>query len=86
MIGCASLQLCWVAKGNFIATLCDAVHSFDFTAGTVIVKEAGGIVTDALGNKVTSESKAIVAANNKTNHARMLAQTKKFYKGYKGIK
>ncbi len=85
MIGCASLQLCWLARGNFVSSLSDAIHSFDFAAGAVIVREAGGIVTDTLGNELSADSKAIVASNNKENHKMVVDVTKQFYKGYKGI-
>ena len=84
-IGSNVLQLSGVASGQFVCSISDAVHSYDFMAGAVLVKEAGGVVTDYLGNAVTSDSVVVIASNNQENHRQLLELTKKYYLGYQGM-
>ena len=44
--GSAALDLCWVASGRVDAFWEFKLHAWDVAAGMLIVKEAGGIVTD----------------------------------------
>lgn len=48
-LGSASLHLAWTAAGLFDAVFMNATHLWDIAAGSLIVEEAGGRVTDALG-------------------------------------
>ena len=48
-LGCASLDLCYVANGRFDAFWERGLHSWDIAAGELIVREAGGFVTDCDG-------------------------------------
>lgn len=82
MIGSNALQLAGIANGTFTASLSDTIDSYDFAAGVVLVKEAGGIVTDHLGGEPTAQSKVIIASNNKENHEILLNIVKKTYDGY----
>ena len=45
---------------------------WDYAAGVILVREAGGIVTDVKGNDLTLKSKSILASNNKKNHNKMI--------------
>ncbi|MBP6447473.1 MAG: inositol monophosphatase family protein [Saprospiraceae bacterium] len=47
--GSAALDLCYVASGRFGAFYEKALNSYDIAAGALIVKEAGGVVTDFKG-------------------------------------
>lgn len=47
--GCASLDLCSVACGRLDGYLEQGLKPWDFSAGELIVREAGGIVTDFVG-------------------------------------
>lgn len=85
MIGSNALQLTEVARGNCVSSLSDAVHSYDFAAGSVIVREAGGVVTDQYGNEPNEKSTVIIASNNAKNHYKLIELTKKFYKDFKGL-
>ena len=53
-LGCASLEICYVASGRLDALI--DVRSFmrivDFAAGKIIVEEAGGVFTDLKGNMI----------------------------------
>ncbi len=85
MIGSNALQLTEIAKGNCVSSISDAIHSYDFIAGTVIVKEAGGVVSDQYGKEPSSNSKVIIASNNKDNHDKIIRITSILYKNYRGI-
>lgn len=85
MIGSNALQLTEIARGNCIISISDAIHAYDFAAGIVLVKEAGGFVSDQFGNDPTPESKVIIASNNKINHCMLINITKETYRGYKGM-
>jgi myo-inositol-1(or 4)-monophosphatase len=82
VIGSNVLQFCYVASGSFVASLSDHVATYDFAAGVVIVREAGGIVSDENGSEVRSDSKVIVATNSSLVHEKLLAAVKGKYDGF----
>ncbi|MGO9872998.1 MAG: inositol monophosphatase family protein, partial [Acidimicrobiia bacterium] len=45
-VGAASLDLCWTAEGVFDGYFELRLGPWDVAAGAVIVREAGGVVTD----------------------------------------
>ncbi|MBK8052192.1 MAG: inositol monophosphatase [Saprospiraceae bacterium] len=49
--GSAALDLCYVASGRFGAFYEKALNSYDIAAGALIVKEAGGLVSDFKGGQ-----------------------------------
>ncbi|MGB2756098.1 MAG: inositol monophosphatase family protein [Acidimicrobiia bacterium] len=62
--GAASLDLCWTASGVFDGYFELALSPWDVAAGGLIVREAGGVVTDWWGSATPwLESGNIVAAN-----------------------
>lgn len=61
--GCASLNMAYVASGRFDG-YCEAVLSpWDKAAGCLLVKEAGGYVSEITGEKDPVHGKGIIAAN-----------------------
>jgi myo-inositol-1(or 4)-monophosphatase len=50
-VGAASLDLCWTAEGVFDGYFELALGPWDVAAGALIVREAGGIVTDWNGDR-----------------------------------
>ncbi|XP_076275480.1 uncharacterized protein LOC143206697 [Rhynchophorus ferrugineus] len=50
-LGCVVLGLCYVACGRTDAYQCDGLYPWDAAAGTIIVREAGGYVTDSSGKE-----------------------------------
>lgn len=62
--GTASLDLCYVAAGRFDAFWERGLNPWDVAAGVVIVKEAGGMISDGQGRPFTMKSADIVAAND----------------------
>lgn len=61
--GSAALDLCEVASARSDIYYHSSLNSWDCAAGIIIVKEAGGIVTNFKGEKVTFDSPEIVAGN-----------------------
>jgi myo-inositol-1(or 4)-monophosphatase len=69
--GAASLDLAWVAAGRLDAYWERNLSPWDFAAGLIIVREAGGYVTD-LDGKETTPNTVDVLAGNETIHKDLL--------------
>jgi myo-inositol-1(or 4)-monophosphatase len=61
--GAASLDLAYVAAGRFDGYWERGLKSWDIAAGTLLVREAGGLVTDEAGSNDVIGAPAIIAAN-----------------------
>ena len=61
--GSAALDLAWVASGAFEAVWELQLAPWDIAAGIVLVREAGGIVTDLEGRTVGAEHTGVVAGS-----------------------
>jgi len=61
--GSAALDLCYVALGRFDGFWEPKLHPWDTAAGSLIVIEAGGRVTDYSGNPFFLDSREILATN-----------------------
>ena len=64
-IGSLALQLAWIADGRMDAFLQNENDFFSLVAGSLIVKEAGGVVTDFGGEGYSKNSGSIVASNGR---------------------
>lgn len=62
-LGVASLDLAYVAAGRFEGFWERGLKSWDMAAGIVLVREAGGLVTDLNGGRKMLQSGSIVAGN-----------------------
>ena len=60
--GAASLDLAWVAAGRMDAYFEIGLKPWDVAAGALLVREAGGVVTDFDGNDAVEKSDSILAA------------------------
>jgi myo-inositol-1(or 4)-monophosphatase len=69
--GAAALDLCYVACGRFDGFWELNLSPWDTAAGTLIVTEAGGRVTDFRGNKFSNYERQVVASNGLI-HDRMI--------------
>ena len=78
--GSASLDLAYVAAGRFDGFWEHSLQAWDVAAGIVLVREAGGIVTDLDGGARFLDGGHILAANE-TLHPQLL----KLVKGIPGI-
>jgi myo-inositol-1(or 4)-monophosphatase len=61
--GAASLDLCDVACGRFDAFWEPLLSPWDFAAGALLVREAGGNVTDVEGGAISFHKSSILAGN-----------------------
>jgi myo-inositol-1(or 4)-monophosphatase len=69
--GSAALDLCYVAAGRFDGFWELRLGPWDMAAGSLIVREAGGKITDFLGNPISLDGKHVVASNGKI-HRQMI--------------
>ena len=70
--GSAALDLCYVAAGRFDGFWEVKLNPWDMAAGSILVKEAGGRLTDFLGHELSLYGQELVASNGHIHHA-MLA-------------
>ena len=62
-MGSAAVDLCYVAAGRFDGFFEHALHAWDVAAGALIVRQAGGIVTDFNGDDNWLFGGEIIAAS-----------------------
>ena len=74
--GSASWEICQVASGKLDGFFLPHVSPWDVAGGALLVKEAGGKVTNFQGKPWTLEDKSFVATNGKVHHK--LLKTLKF--------
>ena len=67
--GSAALDLAWVAAGRFDGYWELGIAPWDGAAGEILVREAGGIVTDPLGRDSTPMMGLVVATNSHLHHS-----------------
>ena len=70
--GSASLDLAYVAAGRCEGFWESGLKPWDIAAGIVLVKEAGGYVSDFTGRSSMLETGDVVAGNDKI-HAKLLS-------------
>jgi myo-inositol-1(or 4)-monophosphatase len=63
-LGSAALDLAWVAAGRFDGYWESSLRPWDVAAGLLLVKEAGGFVTDYRGGDQAMERNQFLAAND----------------------
>jgi len=62
--GAAALDLAWVASGRYDGFWESGLSAWDVQAGILLVREAGGFVTDFRGGTEAVERREILAAND----------------------
>ncbi|ALN74235.1 inositol monophosphatase family protein [Aureimonas sp. AU20] len=82
-MGAASLDLAYVAAGRFDGFWEHALQPWDIAAGSLLVREAGGFITDTEGNKF-DPMLGDVACGNEFIHRQLLAELKKANTAYRG--
>jgi len=66
-MGSASLDMAYVAAGRFDGFWQRNLNYWDIAAGIILVKEAGGYVTDFVGDNKYIENETILVTNSKIN-------------------
>jgi myo-inositol-1(or 4)-monophosphatase len=61
--GSAALDLAYVAAGRFDAFWEQSLSAWDIAGGTLLIREAGGVVTDLAGRQIGVEHTSVVAGN-----------------------
>lgn len=64
-LGTTALELCYVAQGHADAFLSSGDELWDYAAGILLVREAGGRVTDWKGQSWSKENSFVLASNGK---------------------
>jgi myo-inositol-1(or 4)-monophosphatase len=67
MYGCATWDLCLIAKGQADFTVDFTSKPWDMAAGALIVEEAGGKVTDLEGNAWNAYTQGYIASNGRVH-------------------
>lgn len=67
--GSAALDLCYVAAGRFDGFWEVKLNPWDMAAGSVLVQEAGGKLTDFSGHELSIYGQELVASNGHIHHA-----------------
>jgi myo-inositol-1(or 4)-monophosphatase len=83
-MGSAAIDLAYVAAGRYEAFWELGLNPWDCAAGSLLVKEAGGTVTDFWGRDNFLENSYIVASNGKI-HSPTLAIIQKHFPGFKKV-
>jgi myo-inositol-1(or 4)-monophosphatase len=63
-LGSASIDLAYIACGRFDTFFEYGLHPWDIAAGTILVREAGGHVSDFSGNMKNLSGDEVIAANS----------------------
>lgn len=71
--GSAALNMCYVAAGRFDAFWSLSTHIWDVAAGVLLVREAGGVVSDVRGQPLSFTEPHPVAAANSELQGQFLA-------------
>ena len=69
--GSAALNLCYVAAGRLDGYWERGIAPWDVSAGAVILREAGGAVTDFAGGPFRSDDRVVLASNGPLHDAMM---------------
>lgn len=72
-LGAASLGLCFTAAGRCIAYASPLLRTWDYAASSVILEEAGGLLTDFHGDPLLLRDKVSVAGGSPKAHKELLA-------------
>lgn len=71
--GACAPELCYVAMGRCELYFEYILSPWDYAAASLIVTEAGGVISSINGNKVSlTRPTGVIAANNMANHRQML--------------
>ena len=68
-MGSAALDMAYVAAGRYDGFWQRNLNYWDIAAGIILIREAGGFVTDFTGNDKYVDNKTILVANSKINEA-----------------
>ena len=82
LIGAAAAELCYIAAGRFEARIEAFIGPWDIAAGHIILKQAGGRMTDFSGNPDPLDAREVFASNGRVHEE--ILQLLKTHKGLLG--
>lgn len=65
ILGAAAVELCYIANGRSDGRIEFELGPWDIAAGSLIIREAGGRITDTLGGDLFYNAKEVIASNGK---------------------
>jgi len=71
-LGSAALNMCYLAAGRLDAYWAPSIKIWDIAAGLLIVREAGGVVTDSTGGELDLAQPKMIAAANDGVHRELI--------------
>jgi len=74
--GAVALDLAYVACGRLDATFFEDLFWWDFSAGSLLIREANGVITDFDNNQINQTSRSVLGAN-KMIHKKLIALIQK---------
>lgn len=78
-LGSAALDMCYVAAGRLDGYYERGIKAWDIAAGTLILEEAGGRVTDYHGHELDLEGEEVVASNGLL-HPALISITSEYHR------
>ena len=85
-MGASALEICYSACGRYQLYCERILYPWDYVAASLIVEEAGGVVTDWEGNKLRIEKRCSVLTGCPTAHKDFIKVYKEFVKNIDNIK
>ena len=85
-LGSAALNLCYVAAGRLDSYWATSVAAWDVAAGILIVREAGGTVTNIRGGPLNIECPEMLASASQPLHAETLELLQRAEQIHHGVK
>lgn len=82
MLGSNALQFTEVASGRCVSSLSDAIATYDYAAGAVIVREAGGLVLNHEGKFPWKDESVVLAVNSRPVLRKAFPLVQEMYLGY----
>ena len=64
-MGAAAVDMCYIAAGRFEARIEAFIGPWDIAAGTIILQNAGGMITDFKGGDSYSSGSQVLASNGR---------------------
>lgn len=81
--GAAASEICYMAAGKCELYFEYRLSPWDFAAAMLILEEAGGIITDLQGNRLSGTSHSgVLAANNRKNFDKLFSIVRKHLEAY----
>jgi myo-inositol-1(or 4)-monophosphatase len=72
VLACSALTLAWIASGRLTAHFGYDLSSWDLVAGAMLIREAGGCITDITGSPYEVETRNMLCSNHPQVHEKIL--------------